>query len=488
MDTRLRYFRFFRLVVVVILCACTVGCTSDDDDDPLPPPVPSISNINSSADPKSPVDQAVEINGSNFLSSPGTVRFTESAVPTDVTPLPAAWSDSSIVAQVPSGLTPGATVQVTVITSNGESNAVDLDIVVVPSFGSSSSITWNNAIVPALPAGRRGLKAAVVPNTSTSAYLYVAGGQTGGATPANQDTAWRLGLSIVAGVFSTDPSWTTENVLPATRSFHGLVAAHGENSPVSAGSAYLFVIGGQAAATDAPGGTDTVYRAGVNMADGSLSAWTSVGTIPAPRLNHGALIYRGTLYVLGGNDASGNPVDTIFQARIGADGSLGSFTTSPTTLPVTLGSFVAVAFGGRLYTIGGETSPSTNPNDFTELVGDIRDSYRASITAGSIGSFVTDRQLGNERKKHVAWNVYGSILVSEGSEKGSSGSTTVADIQTDGSLSSWNGTTQPSDDVFNAAAVLAPIVPSSNGPRFIMLGGDDFAGNASTVVWVNTAP
>jgi hypothetical protein len=176
------------------------------------------------------------------------------------------------------------------------------------------------------------------------------------------------------------------------------------------------------------------------------------------------------------------------MASVGSDGTLGAFSTSPVTLPDTVGSSTAFAFGGHFYLIAGETAASTDPNDSAQGAGDIRDTWRVPITTGDLGTWVSDTKLGNERKKHVLWNVYGTVLVAEGSEKGSTGGLVASDVASDSSLDSWNGSTGPSADVFNAASALSPIFPSSGGPRFLLFGGDDFAGNALDTVWVNTLP
>lgn len=433
----------------------------------------------------------MEITGCGFLDTAGTVRLTEGASEVDVFPDAAAWSDTSIVALVPETFTPPVTVAVTVLTSEGESNAVDLDIVAVPVF-SPSNLAWGTST--ALPEGLRGLRAACVPHTDSEAHLYAVGGQTGGATPVNRADCHLLGLHVSGASFTVDGSWTPVSALPAARAFHALVAVHQGNSGVAAGTAYLFALGGQAAASDAPGGTDTVYRASVNLSDGTLGSWTAAGTLPALRWGHEAIVYRNTLFVLGGYDALGDPQDTVFEAAIQSDGTLGPFSTCATTLPQTIGSFAAVAFGGYVYVVGGESQNSTDPAD-ASTGGEVDECYYASLRGGTLGAFSATGSvtLGKVRKKHVMWNTFGQIIVAEGVYTGGIGSTemTSNEVEADGTLVAWNGLTGANvagANVFCCAAAVSPISPDGGGPRFFLLGGDDFAGGASSAVYVNTAP
>jgi len=301
-----------------------------------------------------------------------------------------------------------------------------------------------------------------------------------------------IGLNVAGPNFTMDGSWTALPDLPAPRAFHALAVANPGSSPVGLNEAFLFVVGGQALETDAPGGTDTIYQATVTMADGSISAWTAAATMPAPLVGHAAMVYRGVLYIIGGFDTFGNPQDTIYHAPIHSNGGLGSFTTSANPLPQGLAFFASFAFGGRLYVLGGEGASSIDPNDGT-TGGEIGDVDFASITGGVVGTFQSTTSMGKDRKKHVVWNSFGQVIVAEGVYSGASGSSEMTrnNIQSDGTLGSWNGLTGgnvAAANVFNAAAVVSPISPGGGGPRFLLLGGDDFAGNAVTTVWVNTGP
>jgi hypothetical protein len=65
--------------------------------------VPSIQNLNSSTTPSGPIALPIEINGSGFQSAPGKVVFTQGNISATVVPSTGGWSDTGIVAIVPSG-------------------------------------------------------------------------------------------------------------------------------------------------------------------------------------------------------------------------------------------------------------------------------------------------------------------------------------------------------------------------------------------------
>ncbi len=478
---------------VLICLAVASGCSEEDDPPPPPPPpMPEITDVNSSQDPQSSISTAIEINGSGFLDSPGTVRFEGPASTVDVVPLASSWSAISAVAIVPASFTPPVTVKVYVITQHGTSNGVDLDLVSVPDFN-PDSLAWGSTT--AYPEALRGLKAVAVPYTTSLAYIYVTGGQTGGATPANRADARFLELSVSGPTFAVDSAWTDVQDMPAERAFHALAAATCENSSVPYGTACLYSVGGQAAAADAPGGTDTVYSSMATLSDGMLGTWQVAGTLPAPRWGHAAIVYRGRLFVVGGYDTSGNPVDTIFQADVMSGGNLGAFATSQTVLPAAAGSTAVTAFGGKMYLFGGETAASTNPNDSTQ--GNyVNNAYCASLIGGEVGAFAVTGStvLGKIRKKHVMWNSFGQIVAAEGIYDGAIGSTEMAanEINADGTLGAWEGLTGgnvANADVFNAACATSPITAPGSGPRFFLICGQDWsAGQPVASVWVNTAP
>ena len=124
-------------------------------------------------------------------------------------------------------------------------------------------------------------------------------------------------------------------------------------STLSAYNGYLYIIGG----SDSVGNfSNQVFEAKINS-DGTLSQWQlDSSTLPGSVINASSIAIGDTLYVVGGQTAylSGQlGQNTIYEASINQDGSLGNFSTDPITLPTALASASLVSYLNKLYVIGG---------------------------------------------------------------------------------------------------------------------------------------
>jgi hypothetical protein len=389
---------------------------------------------------------------------------------------------------------------VTVVTSGGTSNAVTLNLVATINFN-PSQMSW--ATTMPLPAPTSGLRAVGVPGTSSSsAFAVVTGGFNG---TANTSTVWANNLNQDGTVGSaTNTTWTTvmTNPLPTTLAHHAMAEADDTNSLVPLGKRYVYVVGGQVNFTDV-GGTDTVYMASVDSTAGSVGTWTALtSTLPKPLFGLTATVHNGYLYVVGGLDATGTPVNAVYSAPVNSDGTIGSWTTAANTLPTARAFGNMVVFGGIIYYLNGDPSASIPPND--QGVGD-NDGYYASAVRGVVGTWTLN---GNStpanRAKGVLFSAYGQFIVGEGIYNGNPGSKEMETSTVNGNntsntaLGPWNGltgSTDPSANVYSAAAFTSPLfAPTTNGPRFLLLGGQAFTSSTGTggalnsSVYVNTAP
>jgi hypothetical protein len=106
--------------------------------------------------------------------------------------------------------------------------------------------------------------------------------------------------------------------------------------------------------------SDKTWTAAIQM-DGSLGAWTAGPALSQQLFHTAAVVWGDFLYVVGG--LGGMNLDTtsdeVQKASIAKDGTLGAFQTVA-HLPYTLSHHVALAEGGMLYVIGGQTG---NPNN-----------------------------------------------------------------------------------------------------------------------------
>lgn len=477
-----------RLMVGGVMLLLAFGCGRGSSS---PPAAPTVQDINSSTSAASPVDVAIEINGSSFQSAPGEVRFTQGTNVAQVVPLAAAWSDTNIVVRVPSTGSTGTftvpgTVSVTVHTSGGISNSVDLALVQTPVF-SVGNVQW--ALTTPLPKALRGLRAEPIPVDATRAYVVVAGGNDGSANVA----------TVLSGALGQDgqiATWSTTTSLPSPRAHHGMVAAHPANTRVAASARYVYVIAGQEKQSDTPGGTATVYYASVSTLNGSVGAWATTPPLPRALVGPAVTLYNGYIHVVGGLLSDGTRSSAVYSAPVGADGKLGAWETSAKSTVVPLAFADCFGFGGSLYLVGGDAGNSTDPNE--QGGAGIASVQLAPVSGGVVGTWTFTSAMVKGRKKHNTWTAFGQVLGAEGVYNGSPGSVELERtlVLSDGTLGAWNGITANANqihaNVYNAATLVSPIRPPNAGPRFLLLGGQAFAtsppGALSNAVYYNTAP
>lgn len=472
-----------------------VSCGGSNASVP-PPPVPVIQNVNSSTDPASPVGLPIEVNGTGFQSSPGSVVFTQasSGITATVTPNAGGWSDSGIAVSVPDGngtnkFTVPGTVTVAVKTTGGTSNTVDLTLIQTLTFD-VNNVQWTNAAT--IPTALTGLRAAPIPVGDTSAYVVTTGGYDGSANTSNVF----VGAFNVTGDIS---AWTTSpNILPETIADHGMVEANSTNSLVSTGSVYLYVIGGQVDSANAPGGTADVYSAPFDTTTGTVGAWTKLtSSLPEPLVGPAVTLFNGYVYVVGGLKSDGTPSADVFSAPVNKDGTLGTWNKAAGAYPKPVSFATAFGFAGRLYVLNGDTANSTDPNTQGTSSGTQAVNFASAIN-GVVGTWTATSTTIKNRKKAIIWPAFGQIIDAEGIYSGLPGSLELerSQINPDSTLASFNGITAATNqilaNVYNAAAVVSPLQSPSATPRFILIGGQSYVttgtGAISDKVYYNNAP
>lgn len=170
-------------------------------------------------------------------------------------------------------------------------------------------------------------------------WLYA----TGGIDATGTSTAVVERVAISASGFTGD--WIAEpEELPESRSHHGLAVHDGS----------LYLTGGLTRVDnmfnqDVP--YDTVLRATIEP-DGSLSAWSVAGAMPAPIAVHASFVHAGHLYVVGGLDQNTLQfLDTIGRAPLD---DLNAWELVPSTLPLSRGHCHQTPLvDGVLYSVAG---------------------------------------------------------------------------------------------------------------------------------------
>jgi hypothetical protein len=472
-----RWVKAVHALAIIFFSISLVGCGGGSGSG-TKPPVPVIQNLNSSTSPSSPVGLPIEINGTGFQSTPGQVTFTQGNITETVTPSAGGWSDTGIVAVVPSGngsnlFTVPGTLSVSVTTTGGTSNAENLALVQTYSFN-VNNITWTTTTP--LPTPMSGLRAVAVPSDSAgSAFVVVTGGYDG----TKNNTTVLVDTIAADGTLGLDWGAIITNPLPASRAHHGMVEADPGNSLVPVGSRFIYVIGGQENAADIPGGTTTVFMAPVNPATGEVGLWTPLAsTLPVALVGPGVTLMNGYIYVIGGLQQNGEPSPGVYSAKVNSDGTLGSWTKSTFSYPSNLSFPSVVGFAGHLYVFNGDDQNQTDPN-FADN-GGVSDANFATAHFGEVGNWVSTNQTVKNRSKQIAWLKFGQIIDAEGIYSGNPGSLEMerTTVNPDSTLAAWAGVTsavnQPGANLYNAAAIVSPLLSSTNAPRFLLLGGEKY--------------
>lgn len=170
---------------------------------------------------------------------------------------------------------------------------------------------------------------------AANGFVYV----LGGSDKVNHSTS-----SVWFSRINPDHSlqgWINTTPLPISLSYHDVVYRNG----------FVYTIGGKDLNTPNDLQTKKVYYAQV-QGDGSLGEWVETVSLPTPTSGHEAVINGNYVYVFGGADASGYPVNLVSYSSINSDGGLGKWGLG-NPLPVMMVNFHAESLGGYVYIFGG---------------------------------------------------------------------------------------------------------------------------------------
>ncbi|MFA5933598.1 MAG: tail fiber domain-containing protein [Microgenomates group bacterium] len=212
-----------------------------------------------------------------------------------------------------------------------------------------------------------------------TSYIYILGGNNGTSAIS---TIYKGALDSTGMLAATPFATTSQGQLPVASQQHTTIKS------TVGGTDYLYVIGGWAGSSTP---YSTVYKSTVG-ASGNLGAFatTSQGQLLATLydLSSSKVTIGGTtyVYVLGGNNGSGN-VSTVYKSQVNVStGDLGTFdTTSQGQLLAALSKHrsevVSIAGTNYIYVLGGNTGAAVSTV------------YKATIDgSGNIGAFATTSQ------------------------------------------------------------------------------------------------
>jgi hypothetical protein len=439
---------------------------------------PTATRVNGVTRPTGLQGMTVIIEGLAFGDDPalsaGTVLFENS----DGSVLEAAvadpdndWTDSFIVTAVPQGVSDTSYIRVETVT--GSSVPIEFRLIQTGTF-SPSVINWT--LTTALPQPLQGLGAVFVPvedGPSPGRYLFtLAGADT---LNAATDVVYRARIESTGAL---EASWSALSAAPAPRAYHAAAAATAFTAALdtTTTAAYLYIVGGQ----DAEGTTvSTVFVGHVGL-EGDVTGWSTANPLPEPLRGARALVFRGFLYVAGGAGPDGAPVSTVYRAPVEPDGSLGAWTTL-SALPVATAFHSLVNFGPFFYVMGGD-STAVDPVRATQSGGEVQGTYvgRINLRNGDLtaAGWAATNAPPKQRSKHSMVFAGGYLFVTSGIYPGQAGSSenVYGNLLSDGAVESWNGATGVNTiknrlgyDLYNQAAV--SFVDAEGRGRVLVLGG-----------------
>lgn len=274
-------------------------------------------------------------------------------------------------------------------------------------------------------------------------FLYVAGGLSSGAGLDEVRVA-PIRADGSLGAFAVSPP------LGLSRYEHSAAAWAG----------HLYLLGGQSS-----GATRDDVVIGPLNARGLAGPWTAATPFTTGRFNHAGAAASVYLYVLGGLATGVAYLSDVQVARIGADGTVGSWAAT-TPLPTARAYHAAAATRSHLYVSGGYDTANLsevrvapiNPN-------------------GTVGAWALTSPLRTARCYHasVAWNRHLYVLGGIGPLN----EVLVADINADGTLGPFQVTSPFQNGRYYHASV-------AHGGYLYVLGGTD--GSTTTFGDVQVAP
>ncbi len=157
-----------------------------------------------------------------------------------------------------------------------------------------------------------------------------------------------------------------------------LPQARTDGSIVQSGTKLIYIGG-----SDGTAASGTTFVA--SLFGGTFGPWKAGPDLPAPRAGAATIFLSGSIYVIGGRDASGKPTDTVFvSTHDAATGELGAFKASDALkLPEARAGAAVVSTASGLELIGGDNGTGPQPTVW----------HSAADTKGALGAWAADAAL-----------------------------------------------------------------------------------------------
>ena len=192
---------------------------------------------------------------------------------------------------------------------------------------------------------------------------------------------------------------------------------------------------------------------------GALSTWsTNAQALPQALRGATSVTANGYVYAMGGENNAGNPVSTVYYAKLNSDGSTGTWSTNAQALPQALQFATSVTANGYVYAMGGVNGVYLSTVYYAKLNSD-----------GSTGTWSTNAQAlpqGVNGPTSITANGY--VYVMGGYNVSA---VYYAKLNADGSTGAWSTNTNSLPQTLQFATSI-----TANGYVYVM-GGYDAVNN-----------
>lgn len=194
---------------------------------------------------------------------------------------------------------------------------------------------------------------------------------------------------------------------------------------------YIYAIGGSNGAAK-----NTVYYGKLNP-DGTVSSWTTSGsTLPVALFQLNAVTTNGYIYALGGTTGGGSTVATAYYSKVNSDGSIGAWTAT-TSLPAIRSGAMSATANGYVYVVGGTNGPTSQNTVY----------YAQTQSDGTLGAWTTSGSTLPAVRSYAGYGVANGFMYIIGGTNGTTAQNTVyyAALNSDGTVGAWttSGSTLP---------------------------------------------
>lgn len=259
-------------------------------------------------------------------------------------------------------------------------------------------------------------------------YMYRVGGENGSTVRTSTIEYAQINPDGTLG------TWQYTDSLPQTVS----------RSTLTVNGDMLYTISGTVNGSP----STTSYRATVSSGgSGAATSWATTTNLPTARYNNDMVAYNGFMYTSGGYN-SGSYFNTVHYSPIGANGTLGSWQAT-TSFSTGREAHKMIALNGYMYIIGGSYSfPRVYLNDVQ---------YAPINSDGSLGSWNTTTDIGTAALVKANTAVYDNRIYIVGrSLGGTNREAHFATANTNGTLSPWQATTSlPSGAAISGSSIVA---------------------------------